>query len=62
MQKLLNKIIEVCTTAGIKILLAIVVWVAGRFLIRKLVAFLQKRDLLRKMEPTVASFVGNFIN
>jgi small conductance mechanosensitive channel len=62
MQQLLNKIIEVCTTAGTRILLAIVVWIAGRFLIRKLVAFLQKRDLLRKMEPTVASFVGNFIN
>ena len=62
MQQLLNKIIEVCTTAGTRILLAIVVWAAGRFLIRKLVAFLQKRDLLRKMEPTVASFVGNFIN
>lgn len=62
MQQFLQKIIDFCTTAGTRIILALVVFMIGRFIIKKLVAFLKKKDVLRKMEPTVASFVGNFIN
>ncbi len=61
MQETLNKLIDTCTSAGIRIVLAAVVFFIGRFIIGKLVAFLQKKDVLRKMEPTVASFTGNFI-
>lgn len=62
MQEMFDKLISTFTSAGIRLGMALLAFFIGRFIIRKLVAFLKKKDLLRKMEPTVASFTGNFIN
>lgn len=62
MDQWLDRLIEFCTSAGIKILLALAVFFFGRFFIRKLLSFLKKKDVLKKMDPTVASFVGNLVN
>ena len=53
--------VDLCTNAGGKILLAIVVFIVGRIVINKIVGFLEKREALKKVDPTVGSFATNFI-
>lgn len=47
--------------AGEKLLLALVIFVIGRLLIRALMAFVMKLSSLRQSDPTVQHFLHNFI-
>ena len=53
--------VDLCTNAGGKILLAIAVFIIGRIVIKKIIGFIEKRDALKKVDPTVGSFAANFI-
>ena len=53
--------VDLCTKAGGRIILAIIVLIVGRLVIGKIVGLLEKREALKKVDPTVGSFATNFI-
>ena len=53
--------VDLCTKAGGKIILAIIVFIIGRIIIKRIVGVLEKREALKKVDPTVGSFATNFI-
>lgn len=55
-----NKLIDICTMAGSKIVLALLVFIIGRIIIGKLLKMLKKIKALEKMDPTFQSFMHNF--
>lgn len=56
MEALLNQMIEVCTNAGSKILLAIIVFFVGKMLITKMMHILEKNAVMDKLEGAVRTF------
>ena len=58
MQNFLDKLVEICTTAGSKIILAILIFIVGRIVIAKLLKVIGGKPT-RKLDPTVRSFVLN---
>ena len=65
MNEFVSKVVELCTTAGSKILLALVVFIVGRIVIKKIMKFLQTGKAVNKigqLEPTVRSFSLNFVH
>ena len=60
MEKFLAQIVEICTNAGSKILLALAVFLVGRIIIRKLVGMIGKIKSLDKVDPSVRTFTINF--
>lgn len=61
MEEFLNKAIEIGTSAGSKIILAIVVFIIGRIIIGKIQGILTKNPAVDKLDPSVQSFLANFI-
>ena len=61
MSEFFKSAVDLCTKAGSKIILALVVFIIGRIVIKKIVGFLEKREALKKVDPTVGSFATNFI-
>ena len=60
--ELIQQLIELGVQAGKSLLVALLIFVVGRFLVKlinKLVAQMMER---RKVEPTIASFVKSFVN
>lgn len=56
MEALLNQMIEVCTNAGSKILLAIIVFFVGKMLITKMMHILEKNPVMDTLEGAVRTF------
>ena len=48
---------NLCTTVVGKVLLAIVVWFVGKFIVNKLLGLVGKIKVLDKIEPNTRSFV-----
>ena len=46
-----DKLIDICTMAGSKIVLALLVFIIGRIIIGKLLKMLEKIKALEKMDP-----------
>ncbi|MBR3403071.1 MAG: mechanosensitive ion channel family protein [Parasporobacterium sp.] len=61
MEEFAKKAIDLLTQAGGKILLAIVILIVGRLVIKWLLKFLDKGRFINKLEPTVRSFIRSFI-
>lgn len=61
MEGFLNKGIEILTTAGSKIILALLVLIIGRIIIGKIVNLLEKGKNFKKLDPTVSAFTVNFV-
>ena len=61
MTEFLNKAVDIATTAGSKILLALVVFIIGRIIIGKLLKVISASKLGSKSDPTVRSFLMNFL-
>jgi len=59
MQKMIDKIIDLATTAGSKLLLALLIFIIGRIVINKIIKALKKNKGLEKLDPTVRSFLIN---
>ena len=57
----LNKLADLAVQVGGKLLLALVVFIIGRIIIKKLVKLLGKVKKLDEMEPTVHRFIVNFV-
>ena len=58
MQGFTQKLVEICTTAGSKIILALLIYFIGRAIIKKLLKILGGKPT-RKLDPTVRSFILN---
>ena len=61
MQEFANKAVEILTTAGSKIVLAIIVFIIGRIIIGKILGMISKSKAMEKMDPSVRSFANNFV-
>ena len=61
MESFLNKGIELLTQAGGKIIIAILVFVIGRLIIKAILKFFEKAKFMEKLDPTVRTFMMNFI-
>ena len=61
MEQLLGKLIELGTEAGSKILLALVVFLIGKIVIGRVMKLMERGRLVSRMDPTVHSFMNNFV-
>ena len=61
MQEFINSAVDLSTQAGGKVILALVVFIVGRIVINKVMAFIGKGKALSKIDPTAASFFKNAI-
>ena len=61
MEEFLKNIVDIAVSAGSKILLAILIFVVGRIVIGKILKMLKNSKAVMKMEPTVRSFILNFV-
>ncbi len=56
-----DKLISLCTTVGSKIVLALIIFIVGKIVIKKLLKLLNKIPALDKIDPAVSSFLRNMI-
>ena len=56
-----SKAIDMCTQAGGKIILAILIFLIGKAIIGKILKIYEKAKFSEKMDPTVKGFLGNFL-
>ena len=62
MQEFLDNAISILTAAAGKIILALLIFIIGRLIIKKLAKLITGGKSFAKLDPTVKSFLGNFIN
>ena len=62
MEKFLNWIIPILQDVGLKLLISIAIFIVCRLLIKAVVKALRNGKAAKKMEPTVAHFLANFVN
>ena len=62
MEKFLNWIIPILQDVGLKLLISIAIFIVCRFIIKAVVKTLRTGKAAKKMEPTVAHFLANFVN
>ena len=56
MQEFLNKVIDICVSAGGKIILALLIFIIGKIIISKILKIVQKTKGFEKLDPSVKSF------
>lgn len=61
MDVFLEKLIEFCTTAGAKILIAILIYIIGKFIINKLMKLVDKMHSISKLDKTAQNYISNII-
>lgn len=57
----MDKLVEICTTAGSKLVLALLIFIIGRIVIKKLLNIADKLKVMNTIDPTVRSFMHNFL-
>ena len=62
MEKFLNWIVPILQDVGLKLLISVVIFIVCRFIIKAVVKALRNGTATKKMEPTVAHFLANFVN
>ncbi len=61
MDVFLEKLIEFCTTAGAKILIALLIYIIGKFIIKKLMKLVDKMHSVSKLDKTAQNYISNII-
>ena len=61
MTEFMKSAVDICTQAGGKIILALLVFIIGRIVIKKIVNVVSNLKALEKMDATVHSFATNFV-
>lgn len=56
-----EKLIDICSAVGIKIILALLIFIIGRIVIKKILSVFGKMKAMEKIDPAVRSFLMNFI-
>ena len=62
MQEFAAKGIDILTTAGSKLILALLVFIIGRIVLKKIASLVFKTKGFENLDPTVKAFLKNFIN
>ena len=62
MEDFLNWLIPILRDIGLKLLASILLFIGGRLIIKSTVKALRNGKASKKMEPTVAHFLANFVN
>ena len=62
MEQFLNWIIPILQDVGFKLLISVAIFIVCRFIIKAVVKSLRNGKATKKMEPTVAHFLANFVN
>jgi len=57
MEKFAEKAIELCTAAAGKIILALLVYIIGKFIVKKLVKMIEKMKAFEKVDTTARSYI-----
>ena len=55
-----SKLIDICTALGVKIVLALLILIIGRIVIKKLLSVLEKSKVMETIDPAVKSFLMSF--
>ena len=55
-----DKLIDICSAVGTKIILALLIFIIGRIVIGKILGMLDKIKAVEKLDPAVQSFLKNF--
>ena len=61
MDNFLSKAVEIATAAGSKIILALLIWIIGSIIVKKIVKVVTGLKSMEKLDPTVRSFFANFV-
>ena len=61
MDNFLDKVIAIATTAGSKLILALLIWIIGSMVVKKVVKMITGLKAMSNLDPTVKSFLSNFI-
>ena len=61
MDAFLDKLVELCTTAGVKILIAILIYIVGKFIIGKLMKMVDKMHSVSRLDETAKKYIRNII-
>ena len=61
MDVFMEKMIDFCTGAGIKIVIALLIYIIGKFIIGKLLQLVDKMQNAGKMDDTAKSYIRNII-
>ena len=61
MENLLKNLTDLGVNVGGKLVLALLIFIIGRMIINRIVAMFENGKMMDKMDPTVKSFMLNFI-
>ena len=61
MNEFLNKVLEIGATAGSKIILALLIWIIGSIVVKKVIKMVMGMKAAEKLDPTVKSFLGDLL-
>ena len=56
-----NKVVDYATLYGVKLLVALLIFIVGKWIAKKVQHYTQKILLARKVDETVVKFVGNIL-
>ena len=56
-----TKLIDICSAVGVKIILALLIFIIGRIVIKKILKVVANIKALEKIDPAVRSFLLNFL-
>ena len=61
MDVFMEKLIQLCTSAGVKILIAILIYIVGKFIIGKLIKLFDKMQSVSNLDETARNYLRNVI-
>ena len=61
MENFFDNAIAIATTAGSKLILALLIWLIGSVVVKKVVKMITGLKAMQNMDPTVKSFLSNFL-
>lgn len=61
MDAVMDKLLDICTEAGVKILVALLIYIVGRFIISKLMKLIDKMQSISKLDMTAQNYINNII-
>ncbi len=61
MTEFMNKGIEILTAAGSKLILALLIWIIGSMVVKKVIKMVMGMKATEKLDTTVKSFLGNLL-
>ena len=61
MDAVLDKLLDICTEAGVRILVALLIYIVGRFIISKLMKLIDRMHSVSKLDKTAQDYISNII-